>query len=560
MTTHAKWRVYRRQTKDLLDHLCQIRQFNRNSLKPDFENQLHDPLLLPDMIRAVNLVKTAQKNDWPVVIFGDYDADGTPAAALLTLSFRRLGIQHEVILPTREQGYGLRMETIAQLPSSTKLLMTVDTGITAVEEIKAAKKRGIKVIVLDHHLPKSQLPLADALVDPFLPTSKYPFPYLCGCALAYKLIVALQKDYPKVLSEGYVKWLLDLVAISTVADMMPLVGENRVLVHYGLQVLAKTKRPGLKALLNQAGVKPDRITAGTIGFSIGPRLNASGRLSDNRPAYELLVTDDQAQGEQLALQIDNANRERQGLVEQVLKNAEELLFTQNKIEDHCFVLKGDTWPAGVLGLVAGKLAGRYYRPVVVLSERDGELGGSARSSAGYSIIDGLTSVGGLLTRFGGHDQAAGLSLPMAAWPKFVDGLKSHANRAIDPKALIPSFLADSVLEEPELNLKTVQLCEILQPFGLQNPPPLFVVENVELGQPRSLGSGEHLKFNARVGQLPIEVIGFGWRKRYEANPLTTADLLGHLEANHWNGSSRLQLRLVDFQPVDGQIEVINGQA
>ena len=555
----ARWQVYRRLSASLDEHLRQIRNFSPSDLKPDFATSLHDPMLLPDMEIAVDLIQKAKKSHWPVVIFGDYDADGTPAAALLTLVFRRLDIKHQVILPTRAEGYGLKAETIDSLPAETKLLITVDTGITSVDEINLAKKRGMAVIVLDHHLPKSELPPADALVDLFLVTSTYPFPYLCGCALAYKLTVALQKHYPDQLSEGFVKWLLDLVAISTVADMMPLVGENRVLVHYGLKVLSKTRRLGLRALLVNAGIDGGGLTAGNVGYSIGPRLNASGRLSDNRPAYELLITEDQTEANRLATQIEQANQDRQRLVERILKEAGNILFEQNDLSDRCFVLKGDDWPGGVLGLVAGKLAGRYYRPVIVTSVRGDEISGSARSPLDYSIIDGLTEAGRYLDRFGGHKQAAGLTMSAANWPKFVDVIKGHAKASLDPADLLRSYQADAILEESELTLSTAELCEQFQPFGLENPTPIFIVEGVELGQPRPLGSGEHLRFNARKNQLPLEVIGFNLRQRYEANPLTKAHLLGHLESNRWQGTTRLQLRLVDFQATDSQIEVLDGK-
>ncbi|MEX2361595.1 MAG: DHH family phosphoesterase, partial [Patescibacteria group bacterium] len=225
------WKLYDRKETDLISHLCRIRAIDPKALEPDFTEHLHNPNLLPDMAIARALLREAVEKKWSVTIFGDYDADGTPAAAVLAMTCERLGLTHQVILPTRKTGYGINMETIEGIKDSCQLLITVDTGITAIEEVALAKKYAIKVIIIDHHLPKSIIPNADAVIDPFVPSSKYPFKYLCGCALAYKLVVALQEDFPQQITVGFSKWLLDLVAISTVADMMPIVGENRVLVH-----------------------------------------------------------------------------------------------------------------------------------------------------------------------------------------------------------------------------------------------------------------------------------------------------------------------------------------
>ncbi len=557
--SQSKWRVHSRKSADLLEHLCLLRGFEVGQLTPDFATNLHDSFLLPDMEKACALVKEAKKHKWPVTIFGDYDADGTPASAVLSQVMTRLGIESTVILPTRQEGYGLRRETIEAIAPATKLLITVDTGVTAVEEIGLAKEKGLQVIVLDHHLPKDKLPPADALIDPFVPTSKYPFPYLCGCALAYKFAVALSRDFPAELTESFLKWLLDLVAISTVADMMPLIGENRALVYYGLKVLSHNRRPGLRALLEQASIDAATISATNIGYAIGPRLNASGRLSDNRPAYELLVTDDAETAKELAKQIEAANRERQLLVGQVLAEAEQLLFKQNDSADRIYLIKGESWPAGVLGLVAGKITSRHNRPAIVVSEQGQSLTGSARSIGSYSIIDGLKSQTSLLDRFGGHEQAAGLSLKTKSWNPFVDGIKAHAAKQINEDDLVRQYVADAILTNEEIDLATESACNQLQPFGLQNPSPLFVIENVRLGSPRFIGAtGDHLKWQAVKDGLSFEVIGFGMKRSYNQEPLNQAHLLGYIEANRWNNRTTLQFRLVDFSSPDRQIELVNG--
>lgn len=553
----SRWQLIDRGDRELLEHLCDIRGFAKAEIVPDFTKHLHDPNLLPDMAKARELICQAAKKRSLVVIFGDYDADGTPASALLSHVLTRLEIPHRVILPKRQEGYGLRIETIESLPSETKLLITVDTGITNVAEIARAKKRGIKVIILDHHLPGPKLPAADAIVDPFIPDSTYPFTGLCGCAIAYKLTEALAQDFPAKLNEAFRKWLLDLVAISTVADMMSLRDENRALVHYGLMVLQKTRRPGLKALLAVAGLPPEKITTGSIGYVIGPRLNASGRLGDNMPALKLLTTTDEAEATALAAEIEANNNQRQQAVSVVIEAATRLLFKQNRKDDRCFIVHGDDWPSGVVGLVAGRLSGQYNRPVVVVTGEGEMLTGSARSTNNYSIIDGLRTNESWLTRFGGHRQAAGLSLTRENLPKFIDGLKSHAAAEISVADLVPVHVAEAELIDDELSLATAAALAMLSPFGQDNPQPLFLIRDVTLGEARVLGNGgDHLKWQTNRNGNRLEIIGFGLAKRRGELP-TKADLLGHLEINSWRERQTLQLRLVDFRPAGGEIERTN---
>lgn len=554
----AKWQVYRRRDKDLLTHLRAIRGFDEKELTLDFERGLHDPNLLPGMKEARSLVKKARKENWPVTIFGDYDADGTPAAALLSNLMERLELRHNVIIPTRQSGYGLRKTDVEEVAKHSKLLITVDTGIASLDEIKLAKKLGLAVIVLDHHLPKEQLPTADALIDPYIPESIYPFKNLCGCALAYKLIDALSADFPGEISEGFRKWSLDLVAISTVADMMAMKGENRTLVHYGLKVLRQTKRPGLRALMAAAGLDPVKVSAGNLGFNIGPRLNASGRMGDNWPAFQLLTTKSDEEAARLAGQIEKSNRERQAVVDEVLLGVERSIWQQNNRRDHIYVVVGENWPSGVVGLAAGKISARYNRPAIILTAHGAELTGSGRSIEAYSLIEGLDQSAQYLSRYGGHRTAAGLSLAKASLPKFVDSIKSHVQTSLAAEQLVATKTADAILEPDELNLATAVLTEKLAPFGLQNPTPSFVVENVNLGRPRSLGaSGAHLKWQAELAGEPLEVIGFGISERYAKQPLERAHLLVGLEANHWNNQTRLQLKLIDYLPTNISFTKLN---
>ena len=294
----ARWLSVRRTQENLFDHLLAIRGFTAKDLEDNY-GEIHNPNTLPDIDRAVDLIIEAKTQGYSAAIFGDYDADGTPGAAVLSILLDQLKIPHQVFIPTREKGYGLKKEAIDALDPNTKLLITVDNGIKAVEEIKYAHEKGMKVLVLDHHLPGDELPEADALVDTFVKKSKYPFNGLCGCALAYKLTVALEEKVPE-LNKNLSKWFLDLVAISTVADMMPPVDENRQLVKFGLKVLGKSRWPGVKALLAAAKVEPKNLNETTLGFVLGPRLNATGRMGDNQPALDLLLSKDASSAAKLA--------------------------------------------------------------------------------------------------------------------------------------------------------------------------------------------------------------------------------------------------------------------
>lgn len=540
----------------LLDHLCRIRGIDLARMVPDFDTDLHNPDLLPGMSQARALVRRAVKEKWSVAIFGDYDADGTPAAVLLTELCQKLGLKSTVFLPTRESGYGLGSADVERIAAVAKLLITVDTGIAAVEPIKKLKKLGLKVIVLDHHLPQELLPPADAIVDPFLDGANYPFLYLCGCALAFKLACALQKDFPQI-TEGFLKWQLDLVAISTVADMMPLRDENRVLVYFGLQVLRKTRRLGLQALLRHAGIKPESITEGIIGFAIGPRLNAAGRLGDNRPVYDLLATDSEAVAEKLALTIELANSQRQALVEKVLAEAEKLLFEQNDRDDLLFAVAKSSWPAGIVGLVAGKLTEKFNRPVIVGSISNDLVRASGRSIEQYPLIDGLTENKGQLVRFGGHRQAAGLTVTSKKWSKFVEAMKAHAVKIFKGVLPIPVIKADAVMLIEEANLENIDLLVRLQPYGIGNPKPLFVIQAVTITEPKTMGrENKHIRARITANGQSLPAVAFSMADRFTKLAQTKADIVGYLSRNEWQNTSSAQFQIVDFNTPNSEMEFL----
>ena len=545
------WRLAPRQDPQLLTHLINLRRWSSSKLRPDFSRDLHPASQLPQIELAKEIFSRAVANNWPITIYGDYDADGTPGAAILALVMRRLNLPHQVILPTRQSGYGLHASIVKELPAPS-LLITVDTGVTALEPIRLAKERGIETIVLDHHLPQDELPAA-AIVDPHLKESTYPFKHLCGAALAYKFVEALAPDFPQ-LDEGWRKWLVELVAIATVADMVPLIGENRAIVHFGLMALRKTRRPGLVALLESAGLTAGELSSYHLGYVFGPRLNAAGRLKDNRPALELLLAEDQSSARELATRLEEDNRTRQDLLEETLALAERILWQQNSPEDRLLTVVGEGWSSGIVGLVAGRLVGQNNRPVLVGTRQNKLIRGSGRSSAGYDLMSGLQLAKNYWQTFGGHRQAAGWSCQDEDWPAIVQILKTDANRKLGLADLEKTHFAQAQLEEGELTLEVAKQLTELEPFGLGNPRPNFFLPEVSVINHRAIGKdNSHLKMTVINGQSTLEVIGFSQAANFQM-PKTPLQLIGNLEINRWQGRDRLQFRMIDYQPYKTKIE------
>jgi len=552
-----RWQVYKRG-ENLLEHLLALRQIDPDKILPSYEDDLHSPWLLPDMEKAAELIAEAIKSRWPIAVVGDYDVDGTLASALLDETFRYLGGSCQVFLPKRSDGYGLSEKIVRQAAAGSKLLITVDNGITAVDEVALANSLGLKVIVIDHHLPGAQLPPAEAIVCPYLPDSIYPFKHLCGCALAYKTIVALEKYFPSI-DEGYKKWLLDLVAIATVSDVMPLTGENRTLVHYGLKVLERTRRPGLKALLDTAKIDADKLNAASIGFVLGPRLNASGRLGDNWSAFELVTSLQPAQALEKARQLERNNASRQNLLERALEQAEELTWRQNSSKDRLLTLVNNDWAVGILGLIAGRLSEAHHRPVLVASAKQDALVGSGRSIENYSLVDSLRHASKHLDRWGGHRLAAGFALRRQFWGDFTASVKEHA--AATMKELPQKTLRlEAELRHGEVNLTTAKQLETLQPHGFGNPKPLFLLRNVRLYGLRPLGGGgKHFRAQAKFGNFDFDVVAFNFSKEAftDFQGVPQAALAGYLENNRYLGRVNLQFQLKDLQGEPAEIETVD---
>ncbi len=491
----------------------------------------HDAGLLGDTAAACDRIRAAIAAGERICIHGDYDVDGICATALAVTSLRELGANVDWHLPSRfDEGYGLAAQTIERLAEEgCSLVLTVDCGITAVEEVARAKALGLDVIVTDHHRPGETLP--DCPIVATRP-SRYPFPELCGTGVAYKLLGALGADVDKH---------LDLVALATVADVVPLLDENRALASAGLRALARTQKPGLQALMRAARVDPAIVDTGAVGFRLAPRINAAGRLGHPGAALELLLTDDREEASRLASRLEELNRERQQVEDRILREAVAQVAEWPEAKQRCraYVLAGEAWHEGVIGIVASRLVERFNRPVVMIAGGDELWKGSGRSVTAFDLHGGLAACAHTLERFGGHRAAAGLSIRPENVEEFARAFAAHAEQHLVEEDLRPVTHVDAVL--PPKTVPTLELCEELAklaPFGLGNPEVTMLAESCELRDLATVGEGKHLRFRVRAGGA----IAFGLGaqlERFQAE--SRFDVAFRLQANHWNGTVAPQL-------------------
>ncbi len=555
-------------------------------LNPDYSQDIHDPFLFRDMKKAVARIFQAIEKDELIVIHGDYDADGVCAAVILTLTLRELGAKHlDIFLPDRDlDGYGLNKNTVeVLLMAGVKLLITCDCGISNKEEVAEAQNRGLDVIITDHHTVPPEPPPAYAIIHPKMPDEEYPDKGLSGGGVAFKLSQALlssavilngAKRSEESISEtakdpsalrpqddnrvSFEKWLLDLVAISSVADMVPLLGESRTLTKYGLIVLNKTKRLGLRSLIEIAGLTSDSdLDTHSIGFQIAPRLNAAGRMQHANTAYQLLLADDPIQARELARELNANNKERQKITEQMTAEAEELIEVEKQKEAPIIFVLKDGWPLGLVGLVASRLCDRYYRPVMVMTKKDDLINGSGRSIDQINIIEKIEKLKDCFTKYGGHPQACGFTLKEGALEKFkTEMTKLVAEETIDQK-LQPALLIDAEINLDEVDWKLYDLLEKLEPFGEDNPEPAYLTRGLIVAQTKAVGSdGQHLQLWVKhQSEKTHKMIGFCFNdeNKVGANwcrllkPEDKIDVVFQISANEWNGNRELQLKIVDLK-------------
>jgi single-stranded-DNA-specific exonuclease len=499
----------------------------------------HDPFLLGDMAGAVEAIKHALGAGRRICVHGDYDADGICATALAVLVLRELGAEVEWHLPSRfEEGYGVQRETLARLAEEgCGLVLTVDCGITAVEEIAEARAQGLEVVVTDHHRPGETLP--DCTVVATRP-SDYPFPELCGTGVVYKLGEALLGPGHEALTRH-----LDLVAVATISDVVPLVDENRALALAGLRGLARTQKRGLRALMKAARVDPARVDEGAVGFRLAPRINAAGRLCRPGAALELLLTEDPDEAGRLAHELEELNRERQGVEDRILREALAKVdeWPEAKQRRRGYVLADEGWHEGVIGIVASRLVERFHRPVVLIAGAGEEWKGSGRSTGPFDLHGGLAACVEHLERFGGHRAAAGLSIRPENVEAFARAFATHADAELTEDDLRVVTRVDAVVSGAELTLELCSELRRLAPFGLGNPGVTLLLPSCELGELAPVGNGKHLRFRVRDrGRDAGNAIAFGLGAQLDRyRTQGRYDVVFRLEENHWNGTVAPQL-------------------
>lgn len=526
-------------------------------LEPDYSRDLHDPFLFKDMQKAVARLARAIADDQKIVVYGDYDADGVTASAVLIETFRALGARPDVYIPFRgTEGYGLNVPAVEELhQNGTQVIVTVDCGTTNVREVARANELGMDVILTDHHDEPPVLPEPYALINPELHRESYPFRHLSGAGVAFKLAYALllHTKYGATLGrdplpEGWEKWLLDLVAISTVTDMVSLLDENRVFVRFGLGVLRKGRRLGLRSLFGDMRVAIEDADEETLGFQIGPRLNAAGRMNHASTSFNLLVATDQGEAERLATALSAANVERQKATETVLQKA--LAQVGDAPKEHLIYAVSDDWPAGVIGLVASKLCERFNRPAIVMTKSQQAYVGSGRSIDAFDITAALKQIGPLLDRFGGHPQACGLTVRDGVTPSEVGkALQKIARPLLKDADLTEELIIDTEVVLDDINWKLVEDVERLAPFGMRAERPRFLARGLRVIAVDTVGKdGKHLRLHVSHATSEVrKTIGFrfgGWVT--ELKPGGNVDLVFEVGVNEWNNNREIELKIVDL--------------
>lgn len=540
-------------------------------LSPSWDAHTHDPAQFRHLPQALERVFTALEKGDRLTVHGDYDADGITGSTVLISTLqeieRRLTGRErkdsvvDYYIPHRDkEGYGIHKATVATLKDrGTKVLVTVDCGISCVEEVALARKADMDVIVVDHHQFGEVLP-DGWLIHPGLPEETYPFKKLAAVGVAFKFATALLNEARRRgvdIPLGWEKWLLDLVAIATITDVVPLIGENRVLETYGLRVLNKTRRPGLLALIDAASLTPGQIDTESIGFAIGPRINAAGRMDHASLALRLLLADSQDEAQALAKELERCNRERQEATRKMMDQAEKQLmerYTMKELdtpEKSALFLWNEQWSPALVGLVAGRFLERFARPTVVVGSHEGTWIGSGRSVSAYDITAAMRHAGeGRLTRIGGHVQACGFALvDPDHLPNIAEDLHSHAKEAFQAGLPTPTLLIDADLPLAHVTEVFVDEVKQLEPFGEGNPKPLFRSENLLVTKVDTIGSTQaHLRLVVADGGLMRKVIGFKLGNRVdELHVGSRVDLVYHVGINEWNGRKEVQLVMKDFE-------------
>jgi single-stranded-DNA-specific exonuclease len=521
-------------------------------LYPSLDHLL-DPFLLPDMDKGVDRVMQALRDKDKIMIFGDYDVDGITSTSLLFLVLNKLGAEVTYYLPNRLiEGYGLSEEGILEAQRrGVSLIITVDCGITAVEEIAFAKTKGIDTIITDHHEPKEILPEASAIINPKTIPGGYSGGELSGVGVAFKLTQAIYRRLGQ--DESELEDHLDLVALGTAADIVPLVGENRIFTKFGMAQIARTTKPGLKSLIFVSGILGQRIGTGQVVFILAPRINAVGRLGDAELAIRLLTTRDEGKAAEMSRMLNEENRRRKSIDETTLKEALDLIEQDvDLVNDKAIVLASSGWHQGVIGIVASRLVERFHRPTIMIAIDGNEGKGSARSIPGFHLYEALKECEGYLSKYGGHKYAAGLSIPPENIQPFRETFIRVTGGKLSREDMIPRLSINAPLELEQINPELLKVLELFAPFGPQNMRPVFITEKLHVwGEPYVVGNN-HLRLRVKKAGPVFDCIGFGMGDMMKVLCMRgiRIDLAYVLETNHWNDTYKIQLRLKDIKISD----------
>ncbi|MEA4883466.1 MAG: single-stranded-DNA-specific exonuclease RecJ [Clostridia bacterium] len=513
---------------------------------------MHDPFMLPDMKEAAGRIVDAVARGEKIRVYGDYDADGVTAVSLLVTVLSALGASVDYRIPNRlVEGYGLSTEAIERAADEgVSVMVTVDCGIGAVEEALAARSRGMDLIITDHHEAGPEIPRALAVINPKRKGSLYPFKDLAGVGVAFKLAQAFWELSNRPAGHGDPWRHLDIVALGTIADVVPLVGENRIIARAGLAMMKSSQNLGIRNLIDVSGFAGREIKAGNVGFSMAPRVNAAGRLGDPSLGARLFLTDSQAEAAGLAAMLDEENRKRQEIEAGIFRDAWAPVSKMNTASTRAIVLGSESWHSGVIGIVASKIAELTCRPTVLVSF-DGDVGrGSGRSIPGFNLHSALTECSDLLLKYGGHAQAAGLSIRADDLDRFRERLNELGHRWLTPEDLVPQVSVDAELQESEISIELARGLAVLEPFGLGNPTPVFLTRRLLVLEQKQVGpEGRHLKLKLGKGSRIVDAIGFRMAQHYAdlARQAGEVDVAYGLEVNEWNGRESAELNLKDMR-------------
>jgi single-stranded-DNA-specific exonuclease len=517
-------------------------------------SRLPDPFLLPDARAAVDRLQKALASNEKIWIHGDYDGDGVTSAALWVRLLRKLGADATVHVPHRKRdGYDMRGKFVHEAKEAgAKLILTCDCGIQRCDEVELARQAGIDVVITDHHEPGPDLPRATAVVNPHRRDSRYPFPFLSGVGVAFRLGEALVRELGHPV-EGYRRAYGDLAAIGTVTDIMPILGDNRVIVKHGLESLRRTRKPGLQQLLHTSGLTEQKLCSDSIAFRIGPRLNAIGRVDDARLALDILLTNDLDEAMSLAQRLECANNERRTEESRILGEAMAQLAGRDLTDTYCVVLAGADWHSGVIGIVASKVVERTGRPaiLVALDDETGAGRGSARSIGPFNMLEAMTECGEHLTEFGGHSHAAGLGITRDNFDLFAAAMNSVASQRLTEDDFLPVLKADAEVAASEVTVDCLRQLEVFEPWGRGNEEPLFISRGLRITDVLRIGKEEqHLKLRVRDSEMePVDALLWNAADLAEhLHPGDTLDLCHRPQLNTYNGYTRVQFMIQDLRP------------